>query len=246
MKLLVLNGWSAPRDAWQDALPLISGFTDICVLDLQLADGETSMFDAIDDYLHRIGNTPLLLIGWSLGGAVATRYLMSARSAALRARFKALCLLQSSPCFLQKEDWANGMPIDTFEAFAEFVSAADEQDFARQFSHMMLSGDASYRSDLRSLRRVFARNKGVSKVEQVAGLEALRTWDTRAYLKQLSMPVLHILGSEDSLVSAAAARELSGLGTQHNVRVIDGMAHVPFLSHVEQVAGAIEEFISKL
>jgi pimeloyl-[acyl-carrier protein] methyl ester esterase len=73
-----------------------------------------------------------------------------------------------------------------------------------------------------------------------AGLSLLHDADLRAEVAAIDRPALVIHGSRDALVPAGAGRWLAGALPFARLVEIAGAAHLPFVSHPETVAQALE------
>ncbi len=164
-------------------------------------------------------------LGWSLGGLVA-------QQAALLdpARIGRLCLVASTPCFVQRPDWDCAMPGAVFHQFAEALG--DDIDATlRRFLGLQVKGTADARHLLRLLDRALAARPAADPAGLEAGLRLLLEGDLRAVLGGLATPTHWLLGARDTLVPPALARALPGLMEAADVTLLDGAGHAPFLSH---------------
>src|SRR5690606_13853098 len=107
-------------------------------------------------------------------------------------------------------------------------------------------GSDDARQEMRTLRNeVFARGEPAAHV-LADGLGLLETSDLRDALPGLTMPSLWIAGRRDRLVDPRAMHTAAALAPQSEVVVVEHAGHAPFLTHVEEVALALEGFAAKL
>jgi pimeloyl-[acyl-carrier protein] methyl ester esterase len=177
--------------------------------------------------------------GWSLGGLVALQ------AAATRPEaVPALAMLCASPCFVRGDDWRYGVPADVFRSFADGLRN-DYRGTLELFVALEAFGSDHAKDEIRSLRgELFAR--GAPAGEALAqGLELLETSDLRGALPTLSVPSLWLAGRRDRLVDPRAMREAAALAPDASVHVLEHAGHAPFLTHADEVATLLVDFIGQ-
>src|SRR5690606_21355970 len=92
-------------------------------------------------------------------------------------------------------------------------------------------GGDEERDLLRWLRTV--ESCGASDATLVWGLKLLRDIDARAALQHCAIPGLHVLGNADALVPMTVGAQMAALAPKHWLVMIDGAAHIPFISHAD-------------
>jgi pimeloyl-[acyl-carrier protein] methyl ester esterase len=180
---------------------------------------------------------PLIVVGWSLGGLVAMRW---ARREP--ARVGRLALVATTPRFAAGADWPHGVPAQTLARFGDELDVAWKVTIQR-FLSLQLQGSEHGRSTLAAMRRqLFAR--GEPSPEALSGaLDAIVTTDLRAEVPGIAQPALVVAGGRDTLALPAAARWLGERLPDARFCAIDGAAHVPFLSHPDALAVALDPFL---
>jgi pimeloyl-[acyl-carrier protein] methyl ester esterase len=177
--------------------------------------------------------------GWSLGGLVALH------AAATRPDdVPALAMLCASPRFVRDDDWKHGVSAEIFRSFADGLRN-DYRGTLQLFIALEAFGSDHARDDIRSLRgELFARGEPAAEALAV-GLELLETGDLRGALPALSVPSLWIAGRRDRLVDPRAMQEAAALAPNASVHVIEHAGHAPFLTHADEVATLLAEFVAK-
>lgn len=170
------------------------------------------------------------VVGWSLGGLVALAWALAAPQQVRR-----LALIATTPSFLQRPGWPDGMADDTFSGFEAGLSAMPA-DALRRFALLQSQDDERAKSVARQLRDVAAPGTAALK----AGLSVLRSTDLRDRLQLVRAPTLVLHGERDRLVPAAAGERLSRLLPAARYLAIPGAAHAPFLSNPGAVAAALQ------
>ena len=230
--LVLLHGWGMHGGVFAPLAAQLQDRFTLHVVDLPghglSRDSSVAMtLDAgVDAILRQVPDAPWC--GWSLGGLFALQ-------AALRApeRVCALVMLCASPRFVRgdpasADPWRYGVSPEIFE------------DFARG-----LRGDYRARDAVRLLRnQLFAR--GEPPAEALArGLELLQTTDLRAALPRLRVPSLWLAGRRDRLVDPRAMRQAAEAAPDARFAQIEHGGHAPFVTDADEVAAAIETFLSE-
>lgn len=176
--------------------------------------------------------------GWSLGGQVAMRLALD-----FPARVDKLILLSTTPCFRQRADWTPALDEPAMEEFARSL----EQDYAatlkRFLSLQARSGDDA-RAVIAALRSsLFARGEPVLASLR-GGLAILHDLDLRTEVAGIQQTTLLVHGARDTLTPLAAGEWLAQHLPNSRLRVLDGSAHAPFLSHPQQTLDAMEQFLN--
>jgi len=252
--LVFLHGWGCDSRMWDAFLPTlleaIGDERDMLFVDLPgfgfnsdmlAADIETLLL-----HLARLLPSNTTLIGWSLGGMIATQ--LASRHPDKVGR---LITIASNPSFVKdeslcvagKQSWKHGMERSTFDEFCQ--SFADDSEAAiKRFIALQAMGDSDRKTVSDTLNTLHDYDVVQAKAWQLA-LEYLDLLDNRSALRTLGQPTLHIFGKSDALVPVGAANKLQRLAPAHWVDVITSAGHAPHLSHSRQVAAAIKSFLKQ-
>lgn len=188
----------------------------------------------VDELLSELPDA--VWLGWSLGGLLAIE-------AAQRRpeRLRGLIVLCGSPCFVRRQEWPHAVEAEVFRQFARDL-ATDYAGTIDRFMALEAHGSDHMRADLRELRgHVFERGEPDPEV-LCNGLQWLEQGDCRAGLSALRMPSLWIAGRRDRLVPWQGMQHAAELANGSFTRIEQG-GHAPFLSHADQVVGAITDFL---
>ena len=232
-QLVLLPGWSfgaAALEPLRAALIAHEPALAVNLCPLPQLDSPGAWLDELDQRLPRNS----WLIGWSLGGMLATQ-LAARRGAACRG----LIGIASNPCFRAREDWPSAMPAAVFDSFRAGFVANPQQTLAR-FGLLCSRGSVDPRGLARQLQDT-QLERPVAELD--AGLQLLAELDGRVALQAYAGPQLHLFAARDALVPASAAEALAGDVPQASVQVLADASHALALERADEVAAAILAFV---
>ena len=111
--LVLLHGWGLNAEVWQNIVPRLSPHFRLHLVDMpgfgrSQGFGALTLADMAQQLLPQLPERAVLL-GWSLGGLVASQIALAQPE-----RVTALISVASSPCFTAHEDWP-GIKPETLE-----------------------------------------------------------------------------------------------------------------------------------
>lgn len=174
--------------------------------------------------------TPSVLVGWSLGGQVATLLAQEWGCA--------LVTLASNPRFCATDDWPCAMPVDDFRAFEQRYIAQPDKSRLR-FAALVCQGEAQAKDYVGQLRSSFEHSVDVSASAQQ--LRLLAELDTRSVLASLSVPQYHFFAGQDALVPADVAQHLALPSASSQVFQWADASHFLPYTHAPQLVEALCE-----
>lgn len=238
-RLIFLNGWAASSAMLGSFKSQLPASYDLIILDglyqFELADIVIKIDELMTD--------DTVLVGWSLGGMLALYY---ASLSSGKHQAKALILLNASACFLERDDYPQGVKRIEFEGLKHVVQAQDSKALLRLFTHLLVDGSQTHKQDRRLLKQIFNTDVLPTWKTLAKGLAYLESLDLRAILTSIQQPTLAVLGENDVLVSASSASSLSQKNTHFIVNTIYGMGHFPFGMFAEKVTNSIVAYVSSL
>ena len=180
---------------------------------------------------------PAPWLGWSLGGLLALH-----AASHIPARATALVMLCAPPRFVRSSDWPHGMDADVFHQFGIDL-AQDYRGTLERFLALGTLGCKHAAPELRLLRAQACAHGEPLPQALADGLKLLECSDLRALLPQLRVPSLWIAGRRDRLSDWRGMQAAAALAPQAQSLRIDAAAHAPFLTHRDEVADAVLEFL---
>lgn len=242
LPLVCLHGWGMNLrvfDLLRDALAMQceSWAIDLAGHGKSSWDPQRGGFDAqVDDVLAVLPERCMLL-GWSFGGKLAIEIAVRAP-----ARVAALALISASPKFAQSFDWPHGMAAESLRAFAT-VLAQDWQQTLQDFVWLQLRGSRNAESARQILAAALAEHGAPQPAALRADLALLATLDLRERVPLIKQPVLLVSGQNDRVTAPGAAHWMAEKLPQAQSVEIERAGHAPFVSHSEEVARRVRDFL---
>jgi len=233
---VLLHGWGFHSAIWKDLVESLRAPRDVRLVDLPghgcAANRMLASLDALVDEVA--GSTPRgsFVIGWSLGGLVAQRLANRHPD-----RVRALALIATTPCFVERDDWQYGVSAATLETFAADLRRDPDGTLGR-----FVNLNAMGRDSARAASRRLGERPTASSAARDEGLELLRATDLRGESPALAMPSLVIHGSRDRIVPVEAGRWLARTLPAARLVELPHSAHLPFISDRDAVRDALEAF----
>ena len=241
--LVLIHGWGMHSGVFEGLAERLGAQRTLHLVDLpghghSRADATPLTLDAcVDAIAARTPPAPWL--GWSLGGLIALN-----AASRIPAQATQLIMLCALPRFVRSGDWPYGMSAEVFHQFS--VNLA--QDYRGTLGHFLALetlGSEHAATELRLLRaQVFAHGEP-SQRALIEGLQLLEHTDLRTLLPQLGVPSLWIAGHRDRVSDWRAMQAAAALAPQSTFLRIDGAAHAPFLTHADELANAILDFLNE-
>lgn len=223
--LVLFHGWGFDSRIWDAVLPVLAQRYEVYSVDLP-GFGLSAWMDWGGFKTNVLTQLPqqFALMGWSLGGLVATRLALEATE-----KVTHVVNIASSPCFVENISWP-GIPKATLLGFCDrFMHHSD--DVLREFMTMQLPGQEESHHTLTTIQGLRS------------GLDWLMTWDFRDKIDLIQCPVLYIFGSRDAIVPLKTMSVMQAKYPRLQYLLMSKAAHALFLSHVDPFVKAITAFI---
>ncbi|SFR55818.1 alpha/beta fold hydrolase [Thiomicrospira sp. ALE5] len=248
--LVLIHGWGADNNVWQTwaeqtlgasmALHFIElpGFGQQPEIDLALTASVEKVNQAwLASLVERLPNEPTWVLGWSLGGLMAQQLLLRHPE-----RVLGIINLASTPCFQQGQGWRYGVAPSLMLGFIQALQE-DGKALLNTFYALQCQGGDKARLFTRQLRQQYLGRALPSFKGLYQGLQLLQSLDLRGKMRHNKRPCLWLLGEKDPLVPAAGLLDWVTREQAGSARIINGAAHIPFLSHPDLTSQSIIEFI---
>ena len=239
--IVLLHGWAMHSGLWGPLVPRLAKRFRVHAVDLPghgYSTGSSPFtLDGVGAALaaaFAAEETPLTVLGWSLGGLVAMRWAL-----AEPARVGRIALVSTSPRFVAGDDWPHAMSRESLVRFGDELHVAWKLTVQR-FLALQMQGSEHARAALAASRgQLFAR--GEPSPRMLAGaLAEILSADLRSEVHRIAQPALVISGARDTLTPPGAGRWLAAHLPAGHFREIAGAAHAPFLSHPDAFDSALD------
>lgn len=181
-------------------------------------------------------SAPVVLNGWSLGGAVAVE---AARLLGDKAAGVVLTC-GASPRFLRSDDFPYGGEPGSLDATAEAM-AADRAGFFRGLAEGVCAREVSPPT-IDWMWNAFID----SGPDALDSLRSLAQTDQRVVLAQLAVPLLSIVGTADVILDPEIGRIAASLAPKGEVAEMEGCGHAPFIEDAPAYLAALRSFLGRL
>jgi pimeloyl-[acyl-carrier protein] methyl ester esterase len=227
--LVLLHGWGLNHAVWQQLLPQLTEHYTVLTPDLPgfglvTSYPEPYLLTAIAAIVAEQIPAGSLVLGWSLGGLVATQIALDYPD-----KVAALALVASSPCFVAGDDWPGMAPL-VLSQFATAL-AKDVALTIERFLAIQALGSNTARQEIKLLKQALLSLPLPQPGALAGGLRLLAEHDLRQRLAELSIPVAGCFGRLDSLVPVSMLVKLQTLLPQASITILPKASHAPFISH---------------
>lgn len=226
--VVLFHGWGFDSRIWDPVLPMLTQHYQVYCVDLPgFGSSPFTPWDAFKSSVLSQLPDRFGVMGWSLGGLVATRLALDVPEQVTH-----LVQIASSPCFVEHDRW----PGISEAALLDFSKRLqnDPDDVLQSFIRLQLPG-----------REAGTYTKATVEGLQ-AGLDALLTWDFRERLSLVSCPVLYLFGSRDEIVTLNTMKVMQDRYPQFNYAVLTKAAHALFITHPALFIKLVNDFTSSL
>lgn len=236
--LVLLHGWGLHGGVFSPMLPALTKRFRVTALDLP-GHGFSAFvpFGELDDIVAElVVHIPpqSLVAGWSLGGLLAQRIAVRHPD-----RVRALALISTTPSFVQRPDWPHAMKEEALAGFAAGLRT-DLGPTLKTFVALNALGSPEARPAMRALAEEMLARGAPEISALVNGLALLRATDLRPDAGRIEAHTVVVHGGRDALTPVEAGRWLAAHLPRAELLEIPEAAHLPFVSHPEVVAAALE------
>ncbi|MCH7296257.1 hydrolase [Acinetobacter higginsii] len=181
-----------------------------------------------------------VIIGWSLGGQLAT--LLVDQIQQQYAEPKVLITLASNPCFVAQADWTTAMPVETFMQFKQSFEQ-DAISTLKRFGLLVCQGASSAKKDFVAMQKLI-RPQPIALLRD--GLQLLEQLNLVELYKNYQGRQLHVFAEHDALVPYQVVQKTKDLAAKNlSVVSVEGASHGFPCFMVEQTVQIIEDFIQQ-
>lgn len=241
--IVFLHGWGMNSGAFTSFTPYLSDNFTVTTIDLpgfgENAEHVPSPYntDTLAQAILPLLPEHCVLIGWSLGGLVAQKIALLAPE-----KLAGLVTMASTPRFIAGPSWP-GIAADLLNMF-EAQLEKNYQKTLERFLAIQAMGSETAKQDIKAIRQQVTQYPDPAEEALKKGLRILSTEDMRQEIGRIAVPTLRVYGRLDSLVPTSGIDNICNLQPQADTVVLPHASHAPFISHPQQTADILFNFIA--
>lgn len=242
--LVFIHGWGLNSGVWQPCVQQLQNNFQVITVDLPgfgiNVDYQVSPYtvENIAASIADIIDEPAVIIGWSLGGMLATELACNHPE-----KVKGLVTVASTPYFVEQESWPGIRP-EVLTLFHRQLED-DTQKTINNFLKIQAMGSPHLRHDIKQLRDLIMQYPMPNKQSLDLSLRFLENEDQRQQLSQVTQPFLRMYGKLDGLVPKAVIKKVSILATNSKVIIFEKASHAPFISELESFVVQLSDWVNQ-
>ncbi|WP_295528054.1 alpha/beta hydrolase [Novosphingobium sp. Chol11] len=244
--IVLIHGWAMSSRIWAGTIEaLTAAGHGVIAIDHRGCGQSDRDFDDMsinalaDDVVQIVRKTtaaPVVLNGWSLGGAVAAQ-----AAQALGDQAAGLVLTcGASPRFTKTEDFPYGGEAESLAASAAAL-AGDRAGFFRGLASGVCAREVS--PDMVNWMWAAFIDSGPNVIHSLLDLANV---EQRALLAELSIPVLSIVGAADAILDPQVGMAAAKLARKGSLSSFEGCGHAPFIEDAPQYLSVLREFLATI
>ena len=242
--IVFIHGWGVNAGVWQPCVEYFTGESQVITIDLpgfgSNRDVQIKPYSIVHiaQAIQAQLPEPVVMVGWSLGGLVATQI-----AHAFPHKVKALITVASSPMFVEQNNWP-GIKAHVLASFHRQLTQ-DSKKTIDNFLKIQAMGSPHIRQDIKKIHQL-VMNYPIPTTETLnQSLTLLQTTDQRQIMKSIKQPFLRIYGAMDSLVPKAVIKQIDELAVNSDKMIFKGASHAPFISHFESFVQSITTWLAE-
>lgn len=241
--LVFLHGWGSDSRCWNPLLAYLEDDFECILIDLP-GFGLNEKSDAVGlerllELLEQSVPKKSHLIGWSLGGMIATQLAKRYPD-----RFLSLTTIATNAKFVVSEEWKNACDLTVYQNFLDGFRDNPELTL-KGFSLLQGRGDRHRKV----LKNHTVQNSCLINGDNESSWRAALSWlnqiDNREILQNMNTPHLAIFGENDALVPSAVREQFTDSRMCSQNLLVSDAGHAPHITQAEQIAQALKNSIKQ-
>ena len=234
---LFLHGWGFNHHIFESFVKGIKQTNNVltpCLYQLSREAGSSS-FKAIANELKRRIENSTVVIGWSLGGLIATNL------ARISNRIEKLILISYAPRFVNTEKWKYVISDKDYKELKyDFVN--DPEKTLNTFLGIVCFGDTPYKTSKKRLQGYIANT--INKKILLSWLNEMAEEDQTELITMLNMPKLFLYGENDALINPEVTSQFQRHISSAQYEIIKNCGHAPFISCENETKKIVNRFFN--
>jgi len=232
--LVFIHGWGQSKQIWHQQQ---ASFPHAIFLNLPGHGGEPDSANWLESLENKLPKEPCILVGWSLGGMLSMQLAL-----AYPERIKGLALINSTPCFSQKDGWIHGCSDNLLQDFKQGIEQQAAKTMSRFFA-LMLHGENITRQQFNAIARAAVdRNQPCSAQGMQEGLRLLEYLDLRDQISHIHQPTIIMHGDNDAVIPVQASDFLAKNIPNSTLHHFETCGHAPFLTKTKIFHSLLESW----
>jgi pimeloyl-[acyl-carrier protein] methyl ester esterase len=242
--LVFIHGWGLNSGVWQPTVEQLQKNFRVITVDLPgfgiNVDSQITPYTIknIANYIAEAIKEPAVVIGWSLGGMLATELACNHSK-----KVKGLVTVASTPYFIEQGNWP-GIKAEVLTLFHRQLEE-DTQKTINNFLKIQAMGSPHLRHDIKQLRDLIMQYPMPNTQTLDLSLRFLENEDQRLQLSHVTQPFLRMYGKLDGLVPKTVIDKVSLLAKESDVIIFNKASHAPFISEPEPFLDALSLWIKQ-
>ena len=242
--VVLISGLGASHLSWAAAVPVLKDRFRCITPDNRgtgMSDAPTGpytidvMADDIAGLISHLGVAPVRVVGWSLGGSVVQSLLINHGDLVDRA-----VMVAAFPSYTQLQHaWLDASLALRQSDASDVAKAVYGMPWAFGPRHLF-----DHQAAFDGLRLVGSDPHPTSLESFKAQAVAIRTYDSRAQLPEITTPTLILVGAEDVLTPVAQSVEMAALIPNAALTVLPRGGHGLVIEYMEDTLREITRFLS--
>ena len=239
--LVFIPGWLATSAWWDQQISHFEGSHRVLALDYGRGPATTidGCADDLGAVLDRLPELPIV-IGWSLGAAVAMRFTERFGTTAIAG----LVLVDQTPRSFPGPDWMHGV-IGLDQATLRRAPALARQALPATVERVVMTSFATH-PDAQTLARLVAEAGRWSPEVAASLIEDHWSRDYRSGLARIAVPTLIVAGERSAFTPIGAVQYLHRQIPGSRLEVMAGCGHAPFVERPDAFNALVERFIAEV
>ncbi len=230
LPVVFIHGACEDHSIWDQQVKHLSGLCRTVVLDLPghgrsdpMREVSIDVYsDFLRSFLREIGIEKAVIVGHSMGGAIALKFCLMQPEMVL-----ALILVDT------------GAKLGVHPAFMEAI----RNDHVRALKQFVTKYGVSKSTNRQALDSILGLMCRASRETAIADFEACDSFDVRDQISNIKVPTLIIVGREDSMTPLEWSEFMRDRIEGSKIKVIPGSSHFPMIENPQELNRAMEEFI---
>ncbi len=244
--VVLIHGWAMSSRIWAGTIEALTaaghaviaidhrgcGQSDRDFVDMSI----NAMAEDVVQIVRKTTSSPVVLNGWSLGGAIAAQaaHALGDQAAGL------ILTCGASPRFIKTDDFPYGGEPGSLAATAAALGG-DRAAFFRGLSAGVCVREVS--ADMVNWMWAAFIDSGPNVIQSLLDLANV---DQRALLAELAIPVLSIVGAADPILDPQVGMAAARLARKGSLASFEGCGHAPFIEDAPQYLTVVREFLASI